>query len=85
MTDKKARYGSGLALAPENGTIQMNTKLMPDEIAGQQAIADAIPYPAVLLLFIYLEAGLPPDAALRAAMADYEQFVQPWILNLVEP
>jgi hypothetical protein len=32
----------------------------------------AIPYSAFLLCLVYLEAGLPLNAALRSAMADYE-------------
>jgi hypothetical protein len=33
---------------------------------------DAIPDLAFILGLVYLEAGLPPEAALRSALADYE-------------
>jgi hypothetical protein len=33
---------------------------------------DVIPDLAFILGLIYLEAGLPPEAALRSALADYE-------------
>jgi hypothetical protein len=48
-----------------------------------QSLETAIPFPALLLCFVYLEAGLPPDAALRSAMADYEHSFASWELKLL--
>ena len=61
----------------------MNTDLMPNNIPHPQSLAVTIPYPAFLMSQVYLQAGLPPDAALRAALADYEHSFSSWELKLI--
>jgi len=41
-------------------------------ISGHPSSEDAIPDLAFILGLVYLEAGLPPEAALRAGLADFE-------------
>ena len=41
-------------------------------LRAETRLEDVIPDPAFILGLVYLEAGLPPEAALRFALADYE-------------
>jgi hypothetical protein len=79
MTYKTDRFGNPLTLAPEQAMLPMNTEPMP----GEMPAADAIPYHALLLSVVYLQTGLPPEAAVRAAMADYEHDFSSWDLKLI--
>ncbi len=79
MTYKTDHRGNALAFAPEEAAIPMNTKLMPSELPA----TDAIPYPALLLSAVYIQAGLSSEAALRAAMADYEHDFSSWDLKMI--
>lgn len=57
--------------------IPMHTNFVPEPPE------DAIPYPVFILRRVYLDAGLPPDAALRSAMADFEHSFSSWELKLL--
>ena len=56
---------------------------MASNYTRTETVENAIPYIAYALYWVYLEAGLPPDAALRSAMADYEHSFASWELKLV--
>jgi hypothetical protein len=79
MTYKTDHDGNTLTFAPEEAAIPMNTEPTPSELPA----TDAIPYSALLLSAVYIQAGLPPEAALRAAMADYEHNFSSWDLKLI--
>jgi hypothetical protein len=79
MTYKTGHYGDALTFAPEEAAIPMNTEPIPSELPA----TDAIPYPALLLSAVYIQAGLSPEAALRAAMADYEHDFSSWDLKMI--
>jgi hypothetical protein len=51
----------------------MHTNLIHSDNLRPEALESEIPFPAFILSLVYLQAGLPPDAAIRSAMADYEQ------------
>jgi hypothetical protein len=67
-----------VAMIPMYSNLEPNGKQHPEPPAE-----NAIPYPAFLLSRVYLEAGLPPEAALRSAMADYEHSFSSWELKLL--
>jgi hypothetical protein len=51
----------------------MHTTFIDDDAPRLEITSeDVIPDLAFILGLVYLEAGLPPEAALRSGMADYE-------------
>ena len=61
----------------------MYTSLMPGNQLYLEVHEDAIPLPVYILHRVYLDAGLPPDAALQSARADYEHGFSLWELKLI--
>ncbi len=61
----------------------MNIEPILNNLPVDEASANAIPYPALLLSVVYRNAGLPPADALRAAMADYEHGFSSWDLKMI--
>ncbi len=61
----------------------MRFNLIPRNGPRPEFLENAMPYPVFMLRQVYLEAGLPPEAALRSALADYEQSFSSWELKLI--
>lgn len=51
----------------------MQSNLIHSNNHHPETLDNVIPLPAFILSLAYLQAGLPREAAMRSAMADYEQ------------